>query len=94
MDNSCKTLRQATSSKSSVITEERCNAIRTHLLDRSAKVDPHFRHWVKTRNFQIVDLPGLGMHEVLVIPNEHNRQTKVEGSAKLLYFAVGDQAVL
>ena len=26
----------------------------------------------------------LGMHEVLVIPNAHNRQTKVEGSAKFL----------
>ena len=31
-----------------------------------------------------MDLPGLGLHNVLVVPNEHKGKQHVEGSAKFL----------
>ncbi|XP_076037988.1 uncharacterized protein LOC143023355 [Oratosquilla oratoria] len=74
--------RQAASTKSPTISEEKYDAIRCHLLDPSEKVDPHFRHWVKRRKFQIVNIPGLGLHQVLVIPNEQRKQ--LDGCAKFL----------
>ncbi|KAL5499548.1 hypothetical protein EMCRGX_G010983 [Ephydatia muelleri] len=52
-----------------------------HLSSPQDKVDPHFKHWVKSRNFQLADLPGLGLFKVLVIPNEGNNK---EDGVKLL----------
>ena len=45
-----------------------------HLSSPQDKVDPHFKHWVKSRNFELADLPGLGLFKVLVIPNEGNNK--------------------
>ena len=74
---------QAASPKSPAISQARYNAIRDHLLDSSKKVDPHFKHWVKTRKFEIVDLPGLGLQQVLVIPNDHEKN-QLDGTARFL----------
>ena len=60
----------ALSSKSPLMTEEKFQAIRQHLLHPSDKVDTHFKHWVKKRQFQLMDLPGLGLNQVLVLPND------------------------
>lgn len=65
----------AASSKSSVISEEKFEAITHHLLHPDVKVDPHFKHWVKKRGFQIVDLPAFGLHQVLVLPKERKDVT-------------------
>lgn len=59
---------QAASPKSPVISQERYEAICHHLQHPQDKVTPHFRHWVKTRQFQLVDLPGLEGQQ-LVIPS-------------------------
>ncbi len=58
------------SKKSPVLTDERVDAVTRHLREPADKVDPHFRHWVKSKNFQLVDLPGLGLKEVLVAPRK------------------------
>ncbi|KAL5515522.1 hypothetical protein EMCRGX_G000699 [Ephydatia muelleri] len=58
------------STKSCVLSQEKFDAIVHHLSSPQDKVDPHFKHWVKSRNFQLADLPGLELFKVLVIPNE------------------------
>ena len=62
------------STKSCVLSPERFDAIVHYLSSPQDKVDPHFKHWVKSRNFQLADLPGLGLFKVLVIPNEGNNK--------------------
>ena len=65
---------KAASTKSCVLSQEKFEAIVHHLSSPQDKVDPHFKHWVKSRNFQLADLPGLGLFKVLVIPNERNNK--------------------
>ena len=60
---------QGTSSRSLAISVERYDEICKHLLHPESKVDPHFKAWVKQRQFQLTDLPGLGLKQVLAIPN-------------------------
>ena len=65
---------KAASTKSCVLSHERFEAIVHHLSSAQDKVDPHFKHWVKSRKFQLADLPGLGLFKGLVIPNEGNNK--------------------
>ncbi|KAL5470746.1 hypothetical protein EMCRGX_G028759 [Ephydatia muelleri] len=65
---------KAASAKSCVLSQEKFDAIVRHLSSPQDKVDPHFKHWVKSRHFQLADLPGLGLFKVLVIPNEGNNK--------------------
>ena len=58
------------SKKTPVLTDERYEATIHHIRHPDEKVDPHFKHWVKERKFQIVDLPGLGLKDVLVTPRK------------------------
>lgn len=58
------------SKKTPVLTAERYEAAIHHIRHPDEKVDPHFKHWVKERKFQIVDLPGLGLKDVLVAPRK------------------------
>ena len=62
------------STKSCVLSQEKFDAIVNHLSSPQDKVDPHLKHWVRSRNFQLADLPGLGLFKVLVIPNEGNNK--------------------
>ena len=63
------------STKSCVLSQEKFDAIVHHLyIVPTRQVDAHFKHWVKSRNFQLADLPGLGLFKVLVIPNEGNNK--------------------
>ena len=62
---------KAASAKSYVLSQERFDAIVHHLSSPQDKVDPHFKQWVKSRNIQ---LAGLGLFKVLVIPNEGNNK--------------------
>ena len=70
---------QAECPKSSVLSQEKFEAITLHLLHPQDKVDPHFKHWVKKRQFQLADLPGLGLFQVLVLPK--NEKSKVRNCA-------------
>ncbi|KAL5517131.1 hypothetical protein EMCRGX_G002606 [Ephydatia muelleri] len=69
------------STKSCVLSQERFDAIVHHLSSPQDNVDLHFKHWVRSRNFQLADLPGLGLFKVLVISNEGNNK---EDGVKLL----------
>ncbi|XP_029953862.1 zinc finger protein 837-like isoform X2 [Salarias fasciatus] len=62
------------SPRSSLISEEKYNSIIQHLQHPHDKVDPHFKHWVKKRRFQLMDLPGLGLGQVLVLPNDNKNK--------------------
>ena len=63
---------KAASKKCCILTKAKFDAIVNHLLHPADKVDHHFKHWVKTRKFQVVDLPGIGLSQVLVIPNDES----------------------
>ncbi|CAN9508806.1 unnamed protein product [Ophioblennius macclurei] len=71
------------SPRSSLISEEKYNAIIQHLQHPHEKVDPHFKHWVKKRKFQLMDLPGLGLGQVLVLPNDN--KNKDDGDSQYLH---------
>ena len=34
----------------------------------SSVCDSHFKHWIKTRGFQLMDYPTLGLKNVLCLP--------------------------
>ena len=57
------------SQTSPVISAEKYDDIVAHLRAPNDKVDPHFKAWVKKRNFQLMSLPGLGIDHSLVVPN-------------------------
>ena len=64
-------IRKLESSKTSpVITAKKYNEIVAHLKAPNDKVDPHFKSWVKNRNFQLMSLPGLGIESSLFVPNK------------------------
>ena len=71
---------QAASGKSVVVSEEKCHAIIHHLLNPDEKIDPHFKHWIKHREFQVTDMPGLGLKQVLTIPNTDEKVSKNVGA--------------
>ena len=62
----------ASKTKCCILTKAKFDAIVNHLLHPADKVDHHFKHWVKTRKFQVVNLPGIGLSQVLVIPNDES----------------------
>ncbi|XP_029974800.1 uncharacterized protein LOC115408288 isoform X2 [Salarias fasciatus] len=62
------------SPRSSLMSEEKYNSIIQHLRRPQEKIDPQFKHWVKKRKFQIMDLPGLGLSQVLVLPNDNKNK--------------------
>ena len=59
---------QAVAERSVVLAEDKYEAIRCHLRNLEVKVDPHFKFWVKNKKFQVMDLPGLGLNNVIVVP--------------------------
>ena len=61
---------QGRSSKSPAISESCYNQIVNHLSKPSEKVDSHFKSRVEGRKFQLLDLPRLGLKQVLIIPND------------------------
>ena len=64
-------MKKLESSKTSpVITAEKYNEIVAHLKAPNDKVEPHFKAWVKIRNFQLMSLSGLGIESSLVVPTK------------------------
>ena len=56
------------SHRSSMITGEKYDEIVGYLKDRTQAVSAHFRHWVKSRHFALMDFPALGVTDALIIP--------------------------
>ena len=51
-----------------VLTKENSDATVAHLNSRDP-VDAHFKHWIKTKEFGIVDIPALQLVDALLVPN-------------------------
>ena len=69
---------QGESKKSPVITKVKYDAIVKHLRNLNDKVDAHFRHWVKGREFKLLDMPALGLSDTLVVPKKNDKQTDTD----------------
>ena len=59
-----------------LLTKEKFDEIVDHLKHPEKKVDPHLRHWVKKRNFALMNNTGLNLQDVLVIPNKKTQVNK------------------
>ena len=65
-----KCLKQLTSSRTSpILSEEKYARVMEVLQNLTVCKDRNFKHWVlKMKQFQIMDLPGLGVKDALVVP--------------------------
>lgn len=61
---------------SKTITRSKGDRIVSFLTGRSTSEDAHFRFWVKSRGFKLMDYPALGLKDILCIPVK----TKVRNS--------------
>ena len=67
---------------SPVLTQHKHDEVVTYLQSPEAKTDPHLKHWAKKRQFQLMNLPGLGIDNTLVVPNK--KQVNGDGSSSFL----------
>ena len=66
-----KVLQSILKSKTSpVLKDEKFEAVVTFLKQTSSCKDKDFRHWVKSKQFQMMDLPGLGIQDAVVVPGK------------------------
>ncbi|KAL8570750.1 hypothetical protein ACOMHN_006900 [Nucella lapillus] len=77
------------SKRSLVLTKEKFSATVAHLKNPRDPVDAHFKHWVKTKEFGIVDIPALKLVDALVVPNP--AASKIEGATRHLRVVHADQ---
>ena len=70
------------SQTSPVLGQHKYDEVVTYLQSPEDKTDPHLKHWVKKRNFQLMNLPGLGIDNTLVIPNK--KKANGDGSSSFL----------
>ena len=68
----CKdSLETILSSKRSLVpTKEKFDATVAHLVNSRDPVDAHFKHWVKTKEFDIVDIPALKLVDMMRLLSE------------------------
>ena len=79
MDNFLKSLTNARTS--SVLSDDKYEAVLKHLKDPNTKVDRNFKHWVhKNKGFQLMDLPGLDVSNAIVVPIKDNRKTNTSSA--------------
>ena len=79
MDNFLKSLTNARTS--SVLSDDKYEAVLKHLKDPNTKVDRNFKQWVhKNKGFQLMDLPGLDVSNAIVVPIKDNRKTNTSSS--------------
>lgn len=60
----------AQSQTSPVITAEKYKRILNQMKNPETKIDSHFKSWVKKREFQLMNMPGLGVQDCVVVPNK------------------------
>ena len=53
---------------SKVITKSRGDDIAAYLTGAGEMADAHFKFWVKSRGFRVMDYPALGLKSVLCLP--------------------------
>ena len=60
----------ASSKGSLLLSKQKFDSIVDHLKhpDKTT-TDAHFRHWVKKKQFSLMNMPGVGLLDVLVVPN-------------------------
>ena len=79
MDNFLKSLTSARTS--SVLTDDKYEAVLKHLKDPNVKVDRNFKHWVHIyKGFQLMDLPGLDVSNAIVVPIKEKRKTNTSSA--------------
>ena len=79
MDNFLKSLTNARTS--SVLSDDKYDAVLKYLKDPNTKVDRNFKHWVhKNKGFQLMDLPGLDVSNAIVVPIKDNRKINKSSS--------------
>lgn len=68
---------------SPVMVNDKYDQVVAHLKDKSIKVNAHFKAWVKSKQFQLVDVPGIGQQDALLIPNKKATDTN-DGTKQML----------
>ena len=58
------------SKTSPVLKDDKYETVINFLKHPSSSKDKHFRHWVKSKQFQMMDLPGLGIKDAVVVPGK------------------------
>ena len=78
-----KCLKQLTSSRTSpILSEEKYTRVMEVLQNPTACKDRNFKHWVlKMEQFQIMNLPGLGVKNALVIPIKDTKRISASGQS-------------
>ena len=62
------------SKRSAFISTEKYGKIVNHLKCPEIVVDSNFRHWVKKKQYYLLDLPAIGLKDVLFIPNKDSSE--------------------
>ena len=62
------------SKRSAFISTEKYGKIVNHLKCPEIVVDSNFRHWVKKKQYYLLDLPAIGLKDVLFIPNKDSAE--------------------
>ena len=71
-----KVLQSILKSKTSpVVKDDKYEAVINFLKHPSTCKDKHFRHWVKSKQFQMIDLPGLGIKDAVVVPGKGTKSS-------------------
>ena len=71
-----KVLQTILKSKTSpVLKDDKYEAVINFLKQPCSCKDKHFRHWVKSKQFQMMDLPGLGIKDAVVIPGKGTKSS-------------------
>ena len=76
-----KCLKQLTSSRTSpILSEDKYARVLDVIQNPKACKDRNFKHWVlKIKKFQIMDLPGLGVKDALVVPIKDTKRISSSG---------------
>jgi hypothetical protein len=53
---------------SKVLTRRQVEEVKAYLCGAAPAKDAHFKHWVRSRGFRLVDYPVLGLHNVVCLP--------------------------
>ena len=71
-----KVLQSILKSKTSpVLKDDKYEAVINFLKHPSTCKDKHFRHWVKSKQLQMMDLPGLGIKDAVVVPGKGTKSS-------------------
>ena len=70
-----KVLQSILKSKTSVLKDDKYEAVINFLKHPSTCKDKHFRYWVKSKQLQMMFLPGLGIKDAVVVPGKGTKSS-------------------